>query len=74
MARISADEKKWRAQSDLETLSRASEIQSDRSRMSAVKAVAQAQVAALSKVAGTAKAPSKAPSKATAKAPAKKGR
>jgi hypothetical protein len=63
--RISADEKKWRAQSDLETLSRASEIQSDRSRMSAVKAVAQAQVKALSKVAGTTRAP---------KAPAKKGR
>lgn len=61
--RISADEKKWRAQSDLETLSRASEIQADRSRMSAVKAVAQAQVKALSRVAGATKAPTKAPAK-----------
>jgi hypothetical protein len=61
--RISADEKKWRAQSDLETLSRASEIQADKARMAAVRSHAQAQVKALTQVTGKPKAPTKAPAK-----------
>jgi hypothetical protein len=64
-SRLSADEKKWRAQSDLETLSRAEEIKADRARMAAVRSHATQQVKALTKVTGASRA---------SKAPAKKGR
>lgn len=36
--RMSAEDKKWRAQSDAETLARAQEIQADKSRHGAAKA------------------------------------
>lgn len=42
---------KWRAEDDLRALQRAAEIQSDKSRMTAAKAVAKEQMNALSKVA-----------------------
>ncbi|TXM68178.1 hypothetical protein [Methylobacterium sp. WL120] len=61
MASRSAQEKEWRTQSDLETLSRAAEIQNDRTRMTAVQKHAAKQVANLNKVAAPAKA--KAPAK-----------
>lgn len=55
--RISAQEKEWRAQEALSTLTRANQIQSDRSLMADVKKYAAKQVATLSKVAGTTKKP-----------------
>lgn len=51
-AKISADEKRWRAEDDLRTLQRAEEIKADRSRLSGAQKHAKAQVAALTKVAG----------------------
>lgn len=51
--RISAQERAWRTQSDLDTLTRAAEIQRDRSRMTAVQKHAQKQVANLQKVAAS---------------------
>lgn len=51
-ARISADEKRWRAQDALSTLTRAEQIRADKSLMADVKKYAQAQVQTLSKVAG----------------------
>lgn len=42
---------KWRAEDDLRALQRAAEIQSDKSRMSAAKAIAKEQMSALQKVA-----------------------
>ncbi|MEE9481831.1 hypothetical protein [Methylobacterium ajmalii] len=50
--KISADERKWRAQSALETLTRAQDIQKDRSLMADVRKHAAAQAATLNKVAG----------------------
>lgn len=44
-------DQKWRAEDDLRALQRASEIQSDKGRMSAAKAVAKEQMNALQKVA-----------------------
>lgn len=52
MPRISAEEKKWRAQSDLETLKRASEIQADRARHSAAKRIAADEAKKLASLAG----------------------
>lgn len=42
---------KWRAEDDLRALQRAREIESDKGRMSAAKAVAKEQMSALSRVA-----------------------
>lgn len=50
---ISAQERAWRAQDALRTLTQAQEIQKDRTLMRDVKKVAQQQVQTLSKVAGT---------------------
>ena len=51
MARtISAEEKRWRARDDLETLKRADEIKKNRTRLSAAKKEAKSQMDALNKV------------------------
>lgn len=50
--KISAQERKWRAQDALSTITRAAEIQRDRALMADVKKVAQEQVKSLSVVAG----------------------
>lgn len=42
---------KWRAEDDLRALQRAAEIQSDKARMTAAKAIAKEQMNALQKVA-----------------------
>lgn len=47
-ARITAADKKWQAQDDLRTIQRASEIQMDKSRMTAAQKEAQSQIASLS--------------------------
>ena len=47
---ISAEEKKWRTESDLSTLQRAKEIMADKSRMSAVQNLAKQQLSALSTI------------------------
>ena len=61
-ASISADEKRWRAQSDADTLARAQEIMQDRSSHSAAQAHAAKEAKRYSTVAGTArKAPAKTP-------------
>jgi hypothetical protein len=49
---ISADEKRWRAQSDADTLARAQEIMQDRSRHSAAQAHAAKEAKRYSSVAG----------------------
>lgn len=49
--RISAEEKKWRAQDDLRTMQRAQEVASDPNRLKAAQKEAQDQVKALQKVA-----------------------
>lgn len=51
--RISAQEREWRAQDDLRTLTQAQAIQSDKSRLAAVQKHAAKQVATLNKVTGT---------------------
>lgn len=51
--RISAEERAYQAQDDLRTLTRAAEIQKDRSRMSAVTKHATAQVKTLQAVTGS---------------------
>lgn len=50
-ASYAEEDKKWRAQDDLRALQRAKEIESDKARMAAAKAVAKEQMDALSKVA-----------------------
>lgn len=45
------EDQKWRAEDDLRALQRAREIEGDKSRMKAAKAIAKEQMAALSKVA-----------------------
>jgi len=45
-----AQEKKWRAESDLRTLQSAGEIQADKSRVSAAKKLAAEQAKALTKI------------------------
>ena len=47
---ISAEEKKWRTESDLSTLQRAKEIMADKSRMSAVQSLAKQHLSALSTI------------------------
>ena len=44
------EDKKWRAQDDMRALQRAKEIESDKARMQAVKAVAQEEMARLKKI------------------------
>lgn len=48
--RMSADERRWRAQSALETITRANEIQKDKRLMSDVQKLATEQVKTLSTV------------------------
>jgi hypothetical protein len=50
-AKEMAEEKKWRAQSDMDTVMRAQEIMADRSRMAQVKRLAAKQVQIASKIA-----------------------
>ncbi|HDR9236369.1 hypothetical protein [Burkholderia vietnamiensis] len=52
---ISADEKRWRAQSDADTLARAQEIMQDRTRHSAAQAHAAKEAKRYSTVANTAR-------------------
>lgn len=47
MAVTSADESRWRAESDLDTLVRAAEIRKDAQRMAAVRKLAKSKVATL---------------------------
>jgi hypothetical protein len=53
MPSISTDEKRWRAQSDADTLARAQEIMQDRSRHSAAQAHAAKEAKRYSTVANT---------------------
>jgi len=46
---MAKDDQKWRAEDDLRALQRAAEIQSDKSRVKAAKAVAKEQMTALKK-------------------------
>ncbi|WP_298962264.1 hypothetical protein [uncultured Methylobacterium sp.] len=50
--KMTAQEREWRAQDDLRTLTQAAQIQGDRSRLSAVQKHAAEQVRSLNKVAG----------------------
>ena len=61
---MTAEQKQWQAQSDLRTLTEAANIQADKTRMSAVKSHANAQVSTITKVTGVAP---KAPARAAAK-------
>ena len=84
--KLTAQDKKWRAQEDAHTLSRVNEITTDKPRLEAAKKAATEMLAetkkrasSLQKVVKTktpakakAKAPAKAPAKAKAKAPVKK--
>jgi hypothetical protein len=45
--KISADEKRWRAESDLDSLKRAKEIMADKARLAAAQGIAKKQIAAL---------------------------
>jgi hypothetical protein len=49
--RVTAADKKWQAQSDLRTMQEASQIQSDKRRMTAAQKEAQNQMAALNSIA-----------------------
>ena len=51
MRAMTADDKKWRAQSDAETLSRAEEIKGDRTRHSAARQHAAKEMQRMAKVA-----------------------
>ena len=44
------EDKKWRAEDDLRTLQRAKDIENDKARMQAVKAVAQKEMSNLKKI------------------------
>lgn len=64
MAKLSADEKKWRAESDAETMARYEEIMGDASRRAAATKVARQKAAdltkradAMSRVAGGSRTP-----------------
>ena len=50
--RMTAEQKQWRAQSDLRTLTEAAQIQADKTRMAAVTSHAKEQVKTLTKVTG----------------------
>jgi hypothetical protein len=52
---MSSEERKYQAMDDLRTLTRAQEIQADRSRMAAVKSHAASQVKTLQAVTGSPK-------------------
>lgn len=52
MPRISAEEKKWRAQDDLRTLKQAAEIAADKARHGAAKRIAADEAKKLSALAG----------------------
>ena len=54
---MAIDDKHWQAESDMHTLARAKEIESDRSRMSAAKRMAEQKIKEMQKV--VAKAPMK---------------
>lgn len=58
--RISTEQRRWQAEDDLRTLTRAREIEASKPRMTQVQKIAAAQVKTLSSVAGAAK---KAPAK-----------
>lgn len=60
--KITADERRWRAQDALSTLTRAESIRSDKTLMADVKKYATQQVQTLTKVTGT-------PARPAAKAP-----
>lgn len=49
MPKMSAEEKKWRAESDLHTLKEAQEIMKNKDRLAMAKKVAMAQMKALEK-------------------------
>lgn len=49
--RMTAEDKKWQAQSDLRTIQQAAQIQADKGRMSAAQKEAANQIAALNSVA-----------------------
>jgi hypothetical protein len=71
MSKMDAQELKWRAQSDAETLKRAMEIQQDKNRKKMAQAEINAELKRLQALAGT-KAKPKAPAKPKAKATPKK--
>ena len=48
--RMSAQDKRWQAQSDLRTIQEATQIQANKSRMTAAQKEAQTQMAALNSV------------------------
>jgi hypothetical protein len=50
MAKVTADEKEWRAESDLSTLVEAEKIKVDKARLSAAMALKKERMAALEKV------------------------
>jgi hypothetical protein len=60
---ISADEKRWRAQSDADTLARAQEILGDKQRHSAARSYASKEAERYSKVAKTSNGGRRAPAK-----------
>lgn len=49
-SKYAEEDKKWRAQDDMRALQRAKEIESDKARMQAVKAVAKEEMARLKKI------------------------
>jgi len=53
--RITAEQRRWQAEDDLRTLTRAREIEANKTRMTQVQKVAQQQVKTLSSVAKTTK-------------------
>jgi len=60
---MSIDEKKWRAESDLDALKRAKEIMSDKARLQAAQGIAKKQMAALGGIVKSTGKPSPSPSK-----------
>lgn len=50
--KMTAQERAWRTQGDLDTLKRAGEISADKARMAAVRKAANAEAATLKKLAG----------------------
>lgn len=48
--RMTAEERRWRAENDLGTLEQAEEIKKDKTRLAAARAAAKRKLAALSKV------------------------
>jgi hypothetical protein len=52
MTKMSADEKRWRAEEDARTMKRAMEIQKDPSRMSAAQGVIKKELSTLANITG----------------------